>query len=411
MRKIPHLLLAALLGAPLVLAQGPLQVLILSGRNNHDWRASTPFLRKLLQDTQRFDVRVVEEPSGITAAALAGYHVAVSDYNGPRWGETAETALASFVRSGKGLAVVHGASYAFGGLQVLGDRHVRTGIFEPSWPEYARMTGARWSEQAPKSGHGQRHAFQVKFVDREHPIAAGRPDTFLTSDELYHNLRMQPGARILATAYDAPEIGGTGKDEPVLWTVAYGTGRVFHTTLGHDLSAMQSAGFRATFVHGVEWAATGKVKIPVNPPPAGAVKVQVVTGGHDFAASFYGLFDGYADISAQVQPHPGVFRRDFRQSADVLVLYDLIEKLDDAQKQNLRAFLESAKGMVVLHHALADNQDWPWWYQDVTGGRYLLKPEGSSAASTFQHDVDLLVRPARSHPITAGLGPILIQDE
>ncbi|MBI3472461.1 MAG: ThuA domain-containing protein, partial [Candidatus Solibacter usitatus] len=47
----------------------------------------------------------------------------------------------------------------------------------------------------------------------------------------------------------------------------------------------------------------------------------------------------------------------------------------------------------------------------VTGGRYLLKPEGSSAASTFQHDVDLLVRPARSHPITAGLGPILIQDE
>ena len=43
---------------------GAVRVLILSGRNNHDWRTTTPFLRKLLTDSGRFDVRVCEEPAG-----------------------------------------------------------------------------------------------------------------------------------------------------------------------------------------------------------------------------------------------------------------------------------------------------------------------------------------------------------
>ena len=47
--------------------EGKLRVLLLSGRNNHDWRTTTPFLRQLLVDTGRFDVRVVEEPAGLTA--------------------------------------------------------------------------------------------------------------------------------------------------------------------------------------------------------------------------------------------------------------------------------------------------------------------------------------------------------
>jgi predicted dehydrogenase len=82
-----------------------LRVLILSGRNNHDWRASTPHLRRILDATGRFDVRVTEEPSGLTAESLRPYDVLVSDYCGPRWGETAEKAVAAFVQSGKGLVV------------------------------------------------------------------------------------------------------------------------------------------------------------------------------------------------------------------------------------------------------------------------------------------------------------------
>src|SRR5208282_6851971 len=56
---------------------GKIRVLIFSGRNNHDWRSTTPFLRKVLVDSGRFDVRVEEEPAGVTASTLAAYDVLV----------------------------------------------------------------------------------------------------------------------------------------------------------------------------------------------------------------------------------------------------------------------------------------------------------------------------------------------
>ena len=122
-----------------------IRVLILSGRNDHDWRTSTPHLRKVLADTGRFDIRVNEEPSGVTPESLKPNDAVVLNYNGVRWGATPEKALEDFVRSGKGLVTVHGASYAFAGLEVLGDNHERTGIVEPAWKGYADMLGASWS--------------------------------------------------------------------------------------------------------------------------------------------------------------------------------------------------------------------------------------------------------------------------
>lgn len=245
--------------------KGAIRALILSGRNNHDWRETTPALRQLLVETGRFDVRVNEEPAGMTPETLAAYQVVVLDYNGPRWGIGAEKALEEFVARGGGLVVVHGAGYAFSGLPVLGDGHVRMDILEPAWTEYARMIGGVWCLDAPATSHAPRHTFTVKFVDREHPVAQGVGTEFVTNDELYHQLRMREDAHVLATAFDDAANkwpngkGGTGRDEPVLWTVAYGKGRVFHTTLGHDAAAMRNPGFRATFTRGVEWAATGGV--------------------------------------------------------------------------------------------------------------------------------------------------------
>ena len=96
------------------------------------------------------------------------------------------------------------------------------------------------------------------------------PASFAATDELYHGLTFQPGIHILAAAWDDPkncskngQTCGTGKDEPILWTFKYGVGRVFQTTLGHDVKAMDSPGFRLTLARGTEWAATGQVTIPV----------------------------------------------------------------------------------------------------------------------------------------------------
>ena len=96
------------------------------------------------------------------------------------------------------------------------------------------------------------------------------------NDELYANLKWQaPGTfHVLATAWDdhalyqageKQPLPGTGLDQPMLWTVDAGKGRVFVTALGHDVDAMKSAAFLGTFTRGTEWAGSGVVTIP---PPA-----------------------------------------------------------------------------------------------------------------------------------------------
>jgi type 1 glutamine amidotransferase len=62
----------------------------------------------------------------------------------------------------------------------------------------------------------------------------------------------------------------------MLMTVQYGKGRIFHTTLGHDVAAMRCVGFITTFDRGAEWAATGKVtqKVPQDFPGAAEPRVR-----------------------------------------------------------------------------------------------------------------------------------------
>ena len=81
---------------------------------------------------------------------------------------------------------------------------------------------------------------------------------------------------VLATAYSDPANHGSGFDEPMLMTLGWGKGRVFHTTMGHDAAALSCVGFAVTFQRGTEWAATGRVtqKIPSSFPTAETVSFR-----------------------------------------------------------------------------------------------------------------------------------------
>ena len=109
-------------------AEGKIRVLILTGRNNHDWRSTTPYLRHVLDLTGKFDVRVTEVPDGITAETLKPFDVLVANYCGPRWSAQAEKAVEEFVRGGKGLVAVHAASYSFGETSVLSENIDRKSV-------------------------------------------------------------------------------------------------------------------------------------------------------------------------------------------------------------------------------------------------------------------------------------------
>lgn len=258
-------LFGLLLAAPVFAQQAPqpakIQALIITGQNGHDWRGTTPVLRKILEDTGKFEVRVTEEFRGGGPETLAPYDVVILNYYEKkkpdlRWGERADAALLNYVKSGKGLVVYHFSMAAFDG-----------------WDEFEKMCGANWR---PNNGHhSARHDFVVDIKDPNDPITAGMKPSFAhPNDELYANLKWQPEGtfHILASAWDdhslykgkqSQPVSGPGLNQPMLWTVKHGSGRVFVTALGHDADAMKDAGFIATTQRGTEWAATGKVTIPL----------------------------------------------------------------------------------------------------------------------------------------------------
>jgi hypothetical protein len=397
---------------------GRLKALILTGESDtqyHDWRVSTPFLRSLLERTGRFDVKVVERVSGLDAESLRPFDLLVLNYMGPRWSSRTEQAVEEFVRQGKGLISFHGVTYGpiYG---MVFDGRWKAGA-DTGWPAYPALIGARWDP--PKIGHGRRHVFTVTWADREHPISQGLEPSFIANDELYHRLDLLPETHVLATAFSDPATGGTGRDEPIVWTAAFGKGRTVHMTLGHDLSAMSQPGFIATFARGAEWAATGRVTMPAAIPLVArrndAVRVLVVTGGHPYPVSLYTLFEGYEDVvwSHATSPEQA-FPEDLAEHFDVIVLHDMWEDLEPAAREHLRTFVEAGKGVVSLHHAIVDYTSWPWWWQEAIGGKFFTKEQLGHPASAYREGVDIVVNPTQlgaSHPVTRDVGPLVVFDE
>jgi len=247
-----------------------IRVLVLTGSSDwsHPWQGTAPFMQGILTNTGRFDVKLEEEVAGITSATLANYDVLIDYYYGPRWPEVTEKAVEDFIRSGKGMVGVHGITYGpfFG--QAGGSATEPRRLEGEPWAAFPDMIGMTW--KLDNIGHATRHVFAVDWVDRDHPISRGLPPTFVANDELYHKIDLKPNVHVLATALDDSNVkGGTGKAEPVIWTVPYGQGRVVMMVIGHDLLAMSQPGFMDAFARSAEWAATGDVApgAPTLSPP------------------------------------------------------------------------------------------------------------------------------------------------
>lgn len=245
------------LALPLVAADKPARMLIITGDHGHAWKETTPYLKEVLTKAG-MTVDVTEAPSkDLTADNLANYDVLLLNYKDTKkgaaesvWSDDNKKAFADAVKGGKGLVVYHHASSAFVG----GDDFSK---------EFEKIISGGWRKQG---NHGARHVFSLT-VRKEHPITKGLPaDMPHSNDELYANSVMFPEAETLVTAFSDKKLDpkNTDKHEPVVWVATYGKGRVVENVLGHDVAAMKgSAAFRALLVRGVEWAATGEVKSAV----------------------------------------------------------------------------------------------------------------------------------------------------
>ncbi|MEI6275320.1 MAG: ThuA domain-containing protein [Prolixibacteraceae bacterium] len=367
------------------------RALLITGQSNHNWQGSAPILKTILDQTKLFTTDIAQTPKekgdmSTFEPNFSKYTIVVMDYNGDSWSEKTKAAFVEFVKNGGGVVIYHEADNSFA-----------------DWKEYNEIIGlGGWNKRSEKDGpmvyysknqlvidttagpggtHGPQHEYIVRARKADHPILKGLPIQWMHGkDELYSKMRgPAKNMEILATAYADTAHRGTARDEPMLMTLTYGKGRIFHTMMGHvgkDAThpATECVGFIVTFQRGAEWAASGNVTQPVPldfPNVAGAVyrpDYREITLDEDFDKILSYSIDKstryYTDLQARIR----------KVSANPAALLDLEKKMVDILKNNAA----TAEGKKLILKELA------WMGSDycVPAVQELLKnPELQEAAA------------------------------
>lgn len=276
------------------------KLLLITGQSSqyHDWSKRSALVKKYLEQTELFTVDVATTPpAGADMSSFkpdfSKYAAVVAVYEGAEWPEDTKKAFVEYMRNGGGLVSIHDTDNAFpywkewnemigvGGWGMRKDGSI--GARDESWgPKIRWRDGKMVLDDSPGTAdHPPSHDFLVVTRDPNHPIMKGLPEKWLhAKDEIYSQLRgPAKNVTLLATASadKAKYPTSTGEHEPILMTISYGKGRVFHTILGHlspgnnpTYLPVQCVGFITTLQRGTEWAATGKVTqaVPADFPTA-----------------------------------------------------------------------------------------------------------------------------------------------
>ncbi len=259
-----------------------IRVLITDGCSNHDWALTTRCIRAILTPTGLFDISVSTTPP--TAASpgwdtwrpkFADYDVVIQHYNdingGAPWPAAVRADFEAYVRNGGGVYVWHAGNNAF-----------------PDWPAYNQVIGLGWrkkdqgtalqvgddekiiripSGEGNNTSHGPRFdATVIRLGD--HPIHQGLPRRWKAANIEVYNYARGPAENVEVLSYANDEVR-TKLNWPIEWTVTYGQGRVYTSTLGHvwkdDVQpvTVRDAAVQTLLVRALQWLAKRPVTWPV----------------------------------------------------------------------------------------------------------------------------------------------------
>ena len=264
-----------------------LNVLIVDGFSNHDWKQTSHLVKTILEASGLFNVDISTAPSepddmewGNWNPKFKDYSVVIQNTNNIhnkmiRWPRDVEKNLEEYVSSGGGLYILHSANNAFA-----------------DWKEYNLMIGLGWRSkdegialqikeneaiieipinEGESTFHGPRND-EIIYILNDHPINKDFPKAWMTPDmELYKYAR-GPANNITILSYAKDD--DTNINWPVEWVIGYGNGRVYNSSLGHLWKgdtypiSYRCVGFQTTMIRVAEWLATGKTTyiIPANFP-------------------------------------------------------------------------------------------------------------------------------------------------
>src|SRR5207245_5082518 len=180
-------------------AAAPIRVMLLDGANNHDWKSTSPVIRKILDESTIFTTtRVTVDNADLNTFKpdWSQYDVVVLNYNtgiggdAPEWLPETKRSFERYVSGGGGLVSVHAADNGFAkwaefnemiGVGGWGNRDERSG---PYW--YFRNDRLVTDTAAGRAGsHGARAPFQLAVRDGRHAITSALPTTWMHhTDEL-----------------------------------------------------------------------------------------------------------------------------------------------------------------------------------------------------------------------------------
>ena len=240
-----NVLLLFFLFASVSFAQQPIKTLLITGQNNHNWQVSHVVIKQILDNSGLFTVDFAispaqgEDMSGFVLD-FKPYALVILDYNGDAWPETTNQRFLDFVQNGGGVVVYHAADNAFAGWPEF-NRIIALGGWENrnenAGPYVYWKDGKITKDDSPGVGgsHGKQHEYVLNARDQQHPIMKGLPMQWKhAADELYDRMRGPGNVKdLLYTAFSDKDTGGSGREEPLIFTVDYGKARIFHTMLGH----------------------------------------------------------------------------------------------------------------------------------------------------------------------------------
>lgn len=271
-----------------------IDVLIISGQNNHNWPVSHVALQEILDRSGLFHTDVALTPAAgedmnLFRPSFSDYDAVIMDYNGDNWPEPTRNAFLEYVKGGGGLVIYHAADNAFTDWEEF-NRMIALGGWggrdEKAGPYCFLEDGEITLDYTPGPGgnHGLQREYNMHCRNNMHPITKGLPDNWLHGrDELYDSMRGPANiGTLLYSAKSDAATGGSGREEPLVFTVDYGDARIFHIMIGHagdsleENPAMQCAGFQTLLLRGTEWAATGNVtqEVPSDFPTPDSVSLR-----------------------------------------------------------------------------------------------------------------------------------------